>query len=56
MVQYDIAFAPYVYITTKPNKTVKGTRRPLTVLKFGLLIGFGGFAVLPLAARPLPLR
>jgi len=27
----------------KPNNSVKGTRRPLAVLKFGFLSGFGGF-------------
>jgi hypothetical protein len=27
-----------------PNKSVKGTRRPLAVLKFRFLSGFGGFA------------
>jgi len=27
----------------KPNKSVKGTRRPLAVLKFGFLSRFGGF-------------
>jgi len=39
---------------TKPNKSVKGTRRPLAVLKFGFLSRFGGFVSLSLAARPLP--
>jgi len=28
----------------QPNKSVKGTRRPLAVLKFGFLSRFGGFA------------
>jgi hypothetical protein len=28
----------------KPNKSVKGTRRPLAVLKFSFLSRFGGFA------------
>jgi hypothetical protein len=41
-------------ITAKPNKSVKGTRRPLAVLALGFLSRFGGFAWLPLAARPLP--
>jgi len=27
----------------RPNKSVKGTRRPLAVLKFGFLSRFGGF-------------
>ena len=40
----------------KPNKSVKGTRRPLAVLKFWFLSRFGGFVSLSLAARPLPLR
>jgi len=37
-----------------PNKSVKGTRRPLAVLKFWFLSRFGSFAWLSLAARPLP--
>jgi len=37
-----------------PNKSVKGTRRPLAILEFGFLSRFGGFAWLSLAARPLP--
>ena len=37
-----------------PNKSVKGTRRPLAVLKFWFLSRFGGFVSLSLAARPLP--
>jgi hypothetical protein len=36
----------------KPNKSVKGTRRPLAVLKFVFLSRFGGFVLLSLAARP----
>ncbi|WP_445369488.1 hypothetical protein ACH5Y9_09975 [Methylomonas sp. BW4-1] len=38
----------------EPNKSVKGTRRPLAVLKLGFYPGFGGFVSLSLAARPLP--
>ena len=38
------------------NKSVKGTRRPLTVLKFRFLFKVWGFAWFPLAVRPLPLR
>jgi len=38
----------------KPNKSVKGTRRPLAVLKISFLSRFGGFVSLSLAARPLP--
>jgi len=37
-----------------PNKSVKGTRRPLAVLKFGFLSKVSGFVSLSLAARPLP--
>ncbi len=37
-----------------PNKSVKGTRRHLAVLKFSFLSRFGGFVSLSLAARPLP--
>jgi hypothetical protein len=37
---------------TGPNKSVKGTRRPLAVLEFGFLSRFGGFVSLSLAARP----
>jgi hypothetical protein len=40
-------------VTTKPNKSVKGTRRPLAVLQSGFLLRFGGFVSLSLAARPL---
>jgi hypothetical protein len=39
---------------TWPNKSVKGTRRPLAVLEVGFLSGSGGFVSLSLAARPLP--
>jgi hypothetical protein len=39
-----------------PNPVVKGTCRPLAVLKVCFLIGFDGFAWLPTTARPLPLR
>jgi len=38
----------------EPNKSVKGTRRPLAILKFWFLSRFGGFVSLSLAARPLP--
>jgi hypothetical protein len=38
-----------------PNKTVKRTRRPDAAVKVCFLIPFGGSAVRPLAARPLPL-
>jgi hypothetical protein len=38
----------------EPNKSVKGTRRPLAVLKFHFLSRFDGFVLLSLAARPLP--
>lgn len=38
----------------EPNKSVKGTRRPLAVLKLSFYPGFGGFVSLSLAARPLP--
>jgi hypothetical protein len=41
-------------IIARPNKSVKGTRRPLAVLEFGFLSRFGGFVSLSLAARPLP--
>jgi len=41
-------------LSSMPNKSVKGTRRPLAVLKFGFLSRFGGFVLLSLAARPLP--
>jgi hypothetical protein len=42
-----------VYVL-KPNKSVKGTRRPVAVLKVWFLSRFGGFVSLSLAARPLP--
>jgi hypothetical protein len=41
-----------LFAVYKPNKSVKGTRRPLAVLKFCFLSRFGGFAWLSLAARP----
>jgi len=31
-------------VIAEPNKSVKGTRRPLAVLEFWFLSGFGGFA------------
>jgi len=43
-----------IYCIAKPNKSVKGTRRPLAVLKFCFLSRFGGFAKAHQAARPLP--
>jgi len=43
-------------VLSQPNKSVKGTRRPLAVLEFGFLSRFGGFAEFPVAARLLPLR
>jgi len=41
-------------VFVKPNKSVKGTRRPLAVLGFWFFIKVWGFAWLSLAARPLP--
>ena len=38
----------------RPNKSVKGTRRHVAVLKIRFLSRFGGFVSLSLAARPLP--
>ena len=37
-----------------PNKSVKGTRRPVAVLKVWFFSRFGCFVSLSLAARPLP--
>jgi hypothetical protein len=30
-------------VIAEPNKSVKGTRRPLAILKFSFLSRFGGF-------------
>jgi len=38
----------------KPNKSVKGTRRPLAVLKFGFYQGSAASLKPVEAARPLP--
>jgi len=39
------------YSYRNANKSVKGARRPLAVLKFGFLSRFGGFAKARQAAR-----
>lgn len=42
--------------TAEPNKSVKGTHRPLAVLKFHFFSRFGGFVKAQWIARPLTLR
>jgi hypothetical protein len=53
-ITFENMLLSYILVFIMPNKTVKGTRRPNAVLKVCSFIGFGGFAKVHQAARPLP--